>query len=92
MVFQQFNLFPHLTVLQKCDIKPYLGEENWQKGEAESEALALLERVGIEEHAHKFPTQIFGRATTSVWQLQGLWQCSPKLCYSTSRQAPLTLR
>ena len=59
MVFQQFNLFPHLTVLQNVTLSP-IWVKKLAKGEAESEALALLERVGIEEHAHKFPAQISG--------------------------------
>ena len=59
MVFQQFNLFPHLTVLENVTLSP-IWVKKLAKGEAESEALALLERVGIEEHAHKFPAQISG--------------------------------
>ena len=59
MVFQQFNLFPHLTVLQNVTLSP-IWVKKLSKGEAESEALALLERVGIAEHAHKFPAQISG--------------------------------
>ncbi len=59
MVFQQFNLFPHLTVLQNVTLSP-IWVKKLTKGEAESEALALLERVGIEEHAHKFPAHISG--------------------------------
>ena len=59
MVFQQFNLFPHLTVLQNVTLSP-IWVKKLAKGEAESEALALLERVGIEEHAQKFPAQISG--------------------------------
>ncbi len=59
MVFQQFNLFPHLSVLQNITLSP-IWVKKLSKSEAESEALALLERVGIEEHAHKFPAQISG--------------------------------
>ena len=59
MVFQQFNLFPHLTVLQNVTLSP-IWVKKLAKGKAESEALALLDRVGIEEHAHKFPAQISG--------------------------------
>ena len=59
MVFQQFNLFPHLTVLQNVTLSP-IWVRKLAKSEAESEALALLERVGIEEHAQKFPAQISG--------------------------------
>ena len=59
MVFQQFNLFPHLSVLQNVTLSP-IWVKKLAKGEAEAEALALLERVGIEEHAQKFPAQISG--------------------------------
>ncbi len=59
MVFQQFNLFPHLSVLQNVTLSP-IWVKKLSKSEAESEALALLERVGIEEQAHKFPAQISG--------------------------------
>ena len=59
MVFQQFNLFPHLTVLQNVTLSP-IWVKKMAKSEATAAALALLERVGIEEHAHKFPAQISG--------------------------------
>ena len=59
MVFQQFNLFPHLSVLQNITLSP-IWVKKMTKSEAESEALALLERVGIAEHAYKFPAQISG--------------------------------
>jgi len=59
MVFQQFNLFPHLTVMDNITLAP-----KWvrklPKGEAEERAMALLERVGIPEQAHKFPGQMSG--------------------------------
>ncbi|WP_352648762.1 amino acid ABC transporter ATP-binding protein [Mesorhizobium sp. M0408] len=59
MVFQQFNLFPHLTVLMNCMAAPM-----WTKGvpEAEARKLALkfLERVRIPEQANKFPGQLSG--------------------------------
>jgi general L-amino acid transport system ATP-binding protein len=59
MVFQQFNLFPHLTVLQNLTLAPVLVRRR-AKGEAERRALQLLERVGIAEQAHKFPGQLSG--------------------------------
>ncbi len=59
MVFQQFNLFPHLTVLENITLSP-IWVKKTARSQAESEALALLERVGIEEHAHKLPAQISG--------------------------------
>ncbi len=59
MVFQQFNLFPHLTVLQNITLA-----QTWvrrrTRAEAEGKALALLERVGIPEQAAKYPGQLSG--------------------------------
>ena len=59
MVFQQFNLFPHLTVLQNVSLAPF-----WvlkmKKSKAEEIARQLLERVGIPEQASKYPGQISG--------------------------------
>lgn len=59
MVFQQFNLFPHLTVLQNVMLAP-IWVRRWPKARAEEKALQLLERVGILEQAKKFPGQLSG--------------------------------
>jgi general L-amino acid transport system ATP-binding protein len=59
MVFQQFNLFPHLTVMQNVALAP-IWVRRWPKKKAEEEALQLLERVGIPEQAGKFPGQLSG--------------------------------
>jgi general L-amino acid transport system ATP-binding protein len=59
MVFQQFNLFPHLTVLQNISLAP-LHVRKRSKAEAERMAMSLLERVGIPEQASKFPGQLSG--------------------------------
>jgi general L-amino acid transport system ATP-binding protein len=59
MVFQQFNLFPHLTVLQNVTLAP-MWARKWPKVEAEESAMQLLERVGIPEQAHKYPAQLSG--------------------------------
>jgi len=59
MVFQQFNLFPHLTVLQNITLAPIQVRKRSKK-EAESTAMQLLERVGIPEQANKFPGQLSG--------------------------------
>jgi general L-amino acid transport system ATP-binding protein len=59
MVFQQFNLFPHLTVLQNVTLAP-IWVRHWPKAKAQEVALQLLERVGILEQAHKFPGQLSG--------------------------------
>jgi general L-amino acid transport system ATP-binding protein len=59
MVFQQFNLFPHLTVLDNITLAPI-----WVRGskhpQAEALAMQLLEKVGILEQAHKYPQQLSG--------------------------------
>jgi len=59
MVFQQFNLFPHLTVLDNITLAPIWVRKK-PRAEAESMATALLERVGIPEQAEKFPGQLSG--------------------------------
>ena len=59
MVFQQFNLFPHLTVIQNVTLAP-LWVRRWPKAQAEKVALELLERVGIPEQAQKYPGQLSG--------------------------------
>jgi general L-amino acid transport system ATP-binding protein len=59
MVFQQFNLFPHLTVIQNITLAP-IWVRKWPKDKAEKVAMELLERVGIPEQAQKFPGQLSG--------------------------------
>ena len=59
MVFQQFNLFPHLTVMQNITYAPMYNRK-WHKREAEKVATELLERVGIPEQAEKYPAQLSG--------------------------------
>ncbi|MGM3193314.1 amino acid ABC transporter ATP-binding protein [Dickeya dadantii subsp. dieffenbachiae] len=59
MVFQHFNLFPHLTVLQNCTLAPSW-VRNMPKKEAEELAMHYLERVRIAAHAHKYPGQLSG--------------------------------
>ncbi len=59
MVFQQFNLFPHLTVKDNIMLAPVWVRKT-PKADAEKIAMELLERVGIPEQAHKYPGQISG--------------------------------
>ncbi len=59
MVFQQFNLFPHLTVMQNITLAP-IQVRKIDKKEAEETAMQLLERVGIPDQAHKYPGQLSG--------------------------------
>jgi general L-amino acid transport system ATP-binding protein len=59
MVFQQFNLFPHLTALQNVTLGP-LWVRRLPKEEADERAMDILERVGIPEQAAKYPAQLSG--------------------------------
>ena len=59
MVFQHFNLFPHLTVLQNCTLAP-MWVRKMPKREAEEIAMLYLERVRIPEQANKYPGQLSG--------------------------------
>jgi ABC-type polar amino acid transport system ATPase subunit len=59
MVFQQFNLFPHMTVLQNCTLAPVsTGKLNAR--DAEAVAMDMLKRVRVADHAHKHPAQLSG--------------------------------
>ena len=59
MVFQSFNLFPHLTVMQNITLAP-VWVRRWSQDKADQIAKDLLDRVGIPEQAHKFPAQLSG--------------------------------
>ncbi len=59
MVFQHFNLFPHLTVLDNLSLAP-MWVRKWNRARAEQKARELLARVGIPEQANKFPGQLSG--------------------------------
>ena len=59
MVFQQFNLFPHMTVLQNITIAPRQIKKTAEK-EAERLAFELLEKVGLSDKAHNYPEQLSG--------------------------------
>lgn len=59
MVFQQFNLYPHLTVLDKLTLAP-IKLKKVPKKEAEEIAMTYLKRVGLEEKAHVYPTTLSG--------------------------------
>ena len=59
MVFQQFNLFPHLTVLENCTLAP-VSTGRASAREARDVAMELLARVRVQDHAHKVPSQLSG--------------------------------
>jgi polar amino acid transport system ATP-binding protein len=59
IVFQQFNLYPHLSVLRNITLAP-MKVRGVPRAEAQETALALLERVGIHDQAHKYPAELSG--------------------------------
>lgn len=59
MVFQSFNLFAHLTILENVTLGP-IKVRGIKKSDAEKEAMMLLERVGVAQQANKLPAQLSG--------------------------------
>ncbi|WP_147820815.1 amino acid ABC transporter ATP-binding protein [Salidesulfovibrio onnuriiensis] len=59
MVFQQFNLFPHMTVLQNVTLGP-IKVRKWKKADADRLGLELLAKVGLKDKAHNYPEQLSG--------------------------------
>ena len=59
MVFQQFNLFPHMTILKNMTMAPMKVLKK-TKAQAEEQAMALLKRVGLEDRANAYPSQLSG--------------------------------
>jgi general L-amino acid transport system ATP-binding protein len=59
MVFQHFNLFPHLTALENCTLAP-IWVRHMPKADADAAAMKYLDRVRIPEQAHKYPGQLSG--------------------------------
>ena len=64
-VFQQFNLFPHLNVLDNCTLAP-LRLRGLKPAEARRQAMALLERVGLADKAAAFPARLFDEPTSAL--------------------------
>ena len=58
-VFQQFNLFPHLTIMENITLAP-MKVKGMTKRQAEVKAMELLERVGIPEQSYKYPSALSG--------------------------------
>lgn len=59
MVFQHFNLFPHMTVLENCTLAP-MSVRGMKRKDAEDKAMLMLERVRVSGHAPKYPSQLSG--------------------------------
>ena len=77
MVFQHFNLFPHLTVLENCTLAPMLVKGVAQR-DAERHAMQYLERVRIPQHAAKYPAS-FPAARSSAWAIARALCMQPKI-------------
>jgi len=93
MVFQSFNLFPHMTVLQNITLAP-VRVKGLSAAEAEKTARALLERVRIPDKAAAYPAtrRPSPAASSSAWRSRGRWRCSRGSCSSTSRRPRSTRR
>jgi polar amino acid transport system ATP-binding protein len=77
MVFQQFNLFPHLSVLRNCTLAP-MRSRGLTAAQAEDVAMRYLTRVRIPEQAHKYPSQLSGGQQQRVAIARALCM-SPKI-------------
>ncbi|SCK20086.1 general L-amino acid transport system ATP-binding protein [Variovorax sp. HW608] len=77
MVFQQFNLFPHLTVLENCTLAPIWSQKR-DRAAAEAAAMEWLERVHVAAHARKHPGQLSGGQQQRVAIARALY-IRPKL-------------
>ena len=77
MVFQQFNLFPHLTILENCTLAP-MRSRKLSKADAEEVAMKYLTRVRIPEQAQKYPSQLSGGQQQRVAIARALCM-SPKI-------------
>ncbi len=90
MVFQQFNLFPHLTVLKNVTLSPALHGES--SASAERRARELLARVGVEEMADRYPMQLSDGQRTgnsnALLLLPVRWPSPRTTCCATSRPRP----
>jgi len=78
MVFQHFNLFPHLTIVDNLTLAP-IWVHSETKLEAREKALKLLDRVGIRDQAEKYPNQLSGGQQQRVAIARSLCT-SPKIC------------
>ena len=90
MVFQSFNLFANLTVLENCTI----GQRKVLKksaAEAEATAMEFLEKVGMQQYIKAKPHQLSG-GQNSAWPLPAPWPCGRKCFCSTSPPARWTHR
>jgi polar amino acid transport system ATP-binding protein len=76
MVFQQFNLFGHMSVLDNVTLAPRRIRRT-PRAQANEQAMVLLKRVGMQDHAHKYPGSCRA-GSSSAWPLPARWPCSPR--------------
>ena len=88
MVFQHFNLFPHLTVRKNITLAPVKLKKMTQE-QADAKAMELLKKVGLADKADVYPAQISG-GQNSVWRSPAPWPWSRNICSSTNRPPRLT--
>lgn len=90
MVFQQFNLFGHMTVLDNVTLAPRRIRHTSRR-EANDKAMALLKRVGMQDHAHKYPWQLSGGQQQRVAIARAL-AMAPKVMLFDEPPVPLIPR
>ena len=86
MVFQQFNLYPHLTVLENLTLAP-VKLQRVPKDEARSKALKCLERVGLKEKAGNYPVQLSGGQQQRVAIARALCTSQPLILFDEPTSA-----
>ena len=91
MVFQHFNLFPHLTILENCTLAP-IWVRKMPKKEAEEVAMHFLRKVKIPEQAHEVPGPALRRPAAARGDRALPVHAPARSCSSTSRRAPSTPR
>ena len=90
MVFQNFNLFPHMTALQNCIESP-IHTKGLPKKQAVNESLEILDMVGLSDKTNNYPSQLSGGSSSELL-LQGLLQCALKYCFLMNQLPLLTLK
>ena len=79
MVFQHFNLFKNMTVLENVTYAPKVVNHKKQKKEAEEDGMNLLGMVGLADKAHEYPNSC-PAGSSSRWPSPGPWPCIPMYC------------
>jgi ABC-type polar amino acid transport system ATPase subunit len=90
MVFQHFNLFPHMTVRQNLTLGP-VQTGLISREEAEEEVVRLLDRVGLGDRADSYPSALSGGQKQRI-AIVGRWPCGRRCCCSTSPPRRWTLK